>query len=773
MQTHPCRRRIFETSLGARQGVEPVKHPIIFTAAVLVTSSADAQHGYCSLDSSCSYELVEPLPDITGWTAADLVYTLVKESASCGLGCGAFATSPKVWPYVKHTLTTPRVRVTRPARRYAILEPAHHAAAPAPAGISLSRAAAERLSLKIDLEGVFLGDGRIVLAGRPNRGESIDAALFLTALRLACAPGDPYFSLDPDDGKAWSREGERASKELWRRIKSEFSAKPELDQCVRRRGRAAKSLRVRSISARRDYRRLWQRLESAYPNLRTRLVFRPGWLRTTRFGEILYKADLLLKELSTGVPALSPSTARRVRAEKVPGYVSSQARDAAKTLISAPDKRRRSRKWRGHRLWFDLVPQTETVGSTPSDAPIRRTGASSRLIALLKARGYLGAPSPARPQPISLATDGEAIDLSQIFPKMFVRRHDSATGRDLPGNDPSLDALVADVNKRTVSYAAVYRELRDLTEIFRAYVAAVGLKNQKGSFCRALPRGLLDAERARSPLPDHHPSELFMTVATYVDFSGKRCWASSGRVSSINGGVALRGKSLYDRAVKTAEETAVTRDLRRELADDIRKAEWTGKSGRRFIVLTLDGSAARAHPASPGTRIERETAEMVLPYALMSRNAYREYGKSHRTDATRRIAKWEAVFEKAGYSAQKIRLIKKSGFYAAIYKNRRTNEITIAYRGLTKPPAAADVGPPRQAELHILFRSAVELARIVRRKLDGANISLTGHGLGGGLAAYAGERTKTKKVIVFNATSMPTYAKVTNPDLINIIVPGA
>jgi hypothetical protein len=40
--------------------------------------------------------------------------------------------------------------------------------------------------------------------------------------------------------------------------------------------------------------------------LRSKLVFHPEGLRDTRFGEILYKADVLLKELSSGIPVLVP-----------------------------------------------------------------------------------------------------------------------------------------------------------------------------------------------------------------------------------------------------------------------------------------------------------------------------------------------------------------------------------------------------------------------------------------------------------------------------------
>ena len=48
----------------------------------------------------------------------------------------------------------------------------------------------------------------------------------------------------------------------------------------------------------------------SHPNFKAQLVFRPEWLRQTRFGEILYKGDLLLKELSEGVPLLGATELR-------------------------------------------------------------------------------------------------------------------------------------------------------------------------------------------------------------------------------------------------------------------------------------------------------------------------------------------------------------------------------------------------------------------------------------------------------------------------------
>ena len=42
---------------------------------------------------------------------------------------------------------------------------------------------------------------------------------FVNGITAACETGDPYFSLDPDDGSAWLDEGHKAFGRLWERVK--------------------------------------------------------------------------------------------------------------------------------------------------------------------------------------------------------------------------------------------------------------------------------------------------------------------------------------------------------------------------------------------------------------------------------------------------------------------------------------------------------------------------------------------------------------------------
>lgn len=456
--------------------------------------------------------------------------------------------------------------------------------ASAPGGISLNKAAAEKLSLNLDFDGAFFTDGQIVLSGRPQ-ATGIDASLFLTALRLACEPGDPFFSLDPDNGQAWSDEGQSLSKIVGEKVRSRFDPRslPSKQQ---------KGLNVSVLSARTDLGAEWQRLLSSHPNFKTRLVFRPEWLRQTRFGEILFKADVLLKELTAGAPTVRSEPI--LRAATIDKYVPSDARSAARSLLESIERQGKAndeRPWRGHRLWFDLVAQTAAEkgsdwqqGQPDAGFPVPQTNDGAALFRALKQRDYVADGRPNLVKASVVVENRGAVDLSQVYPQMFVRRFDHASSADLPGHDPDLDLLSADVNQRTAEYAAAYKELRDLTDIFRAYIVASKYAKRYPNTCsgaRTVP--LLSSEKTEKLLPDYYPSELFVTVAT---FETARGW-SSIRGYSVNGGISLRGKLFSEQRTTIDQSTPVTVEVKQEV--DIRRQEsvWKAPSGRQFVSLKV------------------------------------------------------------------------------------------------------------------------------------------------------------------------------------------
>jgi len=504
-------------------------------------------------------------------------------------------------PTFKPPITSERGTTNRsPSSRFSVTfakpqgTPGSIASGRVPGGISLSMAAALRIAIDLDLDGLYFSGGQIVLSGRGQRTPTMDASLFLTALRLACESGDPYFSLDPPQGSAWNEEGRRAADALAQLVESK--RRPGLDAFSRPGGarKFSDGLTFETFSAKRDFPQLWARFPSEFPNLVSELVFRPLWLRETRVGEILYKADVLLKELSGGLPALDTA---QLRASKIERYMASDARSAARTLLAGigdGSDAKGAPEWRGHRLWFDLLAQSErpdaeirAVGPNPKLK--RRAGPVGMLEVALEPRGFYGSLDAGPIPKAILVSDRNAFDLSSVYPRMFVRQHDHATRQDIAGDDPDLGALSHDVNFRITRYANAHEELQALTDVFRAYVAAVGIAKREASVCRTVERiPLLVSERTKEQLPEFHRTEIFMTVATFVYSDGRKRYLRSSSVRSNNGGISLRGKFLHAQELQVGRETAITRAVTQEVADGIKGLAWKSAADRHFVALAVD-----------------------------------------------------------------------------------------------------------------------------------------------------------------------------------------
>ena len=487
-----------------------------------------------------------------------------------------------------------------------------------PGGISLSLAAARRLTIDVNLDGVLSGNGRIILSGQSGGGRRVDAALFYTAMRLACSPDDPYFSLDSDNGKLWTEQGQQASDAIWPQIRADYG----LDEPLKKGG--PDGLTIRSLSAKRDYAKLWATLSPRYPDLKTRLVFRPEWLRFTRFGEILYKADVLLKELDGGVPTLRPD--RNLRAGNVDRYASATARSAAQSLFSVVNGSKSSgpADFLGARLWFDLTPQTndrlpaasmlDDFERQVSPTVNRPTDlAASKVLASLSALGYMNVPRASEPSR-NLAVDGSVVDLSQVYPKMFVRTHDTVTNKDVPGANPTLNTLAADVNGRIQQYVDAYDELRALTEIFRLYVAAVAYTKKEPAVCQSVEATpLLASERVQTPLPVFHSSELYFVFASFMQSgaNGQKHWWF-GSSSSYDGGVSPHGKEYFEKEAAVPQRTQITKNVELDAAGKHEEGVWRGASGRSNLALVPDTSAKFISGAERLKSFKPITEEMVM-----------------------------------------------------------------------------------------------------------------------------------------------------------------
>jgi hypothetical protein len=492
---------------------------------------------------------------------------------------GVSSTSPNA-PSKTATLSVPdQARLTGAA---AVSQPT-----PRVGGISFSKAAAERMPLNIALDATSFNGNRIILSGHDENG-GLDAALFLTAVRAACEERDPYFSLDPDNGELWSKQGHEAAKNFWSRIKKNFPGGMPSSASKKE----GSGIDINTVSAARDYAPLWGEMVSNYPNFRSKLVFYPEWLRQTRFGEILYKADVLLKELASGVSVLTPG---RLRAESIGGYLSSDKEYVAKVLLSGKGAEiDQQPQWRGSRLWFDIAPSPAADAKAGVKLPPLASPEDPKLQSVLKAHGFARPHDAVIQKASAIVKQGEVFDLSQVNPKMFVRVHDHSSNRDLSDNDPRLDGLATDVTARYEQYAEVYEELRILRELFRAYIAAVHLADKNEVLCQqvdGLP--LLESERVAVALPEYHRSELFLTVGNRWSVSRTARDSQILQSSSMSGGVSIGGRQFVEVATRSGQ-TAITQAVSDTIASNGFNEASKADPGRRYILLNFNEAASSA-----------------------------------------------------------------------------------------------------------------------------------------------------------------------------------
>jgi hypothetical protein len=498
------------------------------------------------------------------------------------------------------------------------------AGAAAPGGISLTTAAAAGMPITIDLDAIRYdaANNSVVLSGSSTGEPQVfDAAIFLTTLRLACTQ-DPYFSLDPPNAADYAAQERDAFKVLEGTLTALTAplADAELQKVTsvsygnfELRGPVFVSASL-SDRAQQKYNDIMQR----YPALRPILVFRPDWLRQTRVGKILYDADVVLKELSTGERALGQDqTAPGV--SQVPGYVSAVEGGAARRLLlgtrwrpPAPGTQnpKGALELRNTRLWFDLAGASSARGDPAVEqpppgwhpSPPQLLQAASLMEENFKKQDILRpATANADADAAQLVDSASVRDLSRVFPRMYIRRTEN--GVDVPGSDPDDDRLAADVNRRFPEYMKQYPELRRLVEVFRAYVASRKIVEGSQRACAGLrieDFPLFPAERVADPLPDRHPIPLWSfhlarADIKYTDSAGTT-WTlpAQGGVTSYSGGVALSYSKMKssETAKSEPEQRRIDALVPPKAPDDL---VWQGgddkaPADRTAIALAIDGA---------------------------------------------------------------------------------------------------------------------------------------------------------------------------------------
>ena len=186
-----------------------------------------------------------------------------------------------------------------------------------------------------------------------------------------------------------------------------------------------------------------------------------------------------------------------------------------------------------------------------------------------------------------MENDG-AIDLAQVYPRMFVRVRDTVSGKDTAAQFPGVDELVNQANAVPQKYAAVYPEFEALVEVFRAYVVAVQLRDQQPGICPQLPHNLLESEKTGSSSPEYHPTDFAMSIGWYEYSDGdiRRAIAVGGGL--FQGGVSIGARRLVSSYLLKQTTTPIISAIKSQ-AVIIPPDKFTWKAnGRQFLSFVLD-----------------------------------------------------------------------------------------------------------------------------------------------------------------------------------------
>ena len=483
------------------------------------------------------------------------------------------------------------------------------AAGVAPGGISLSQSAAIAMPIAIDIDSIRYdaANNTVVLSGSGAvHAPTFDAAIFLTAMRLACLKSDPYFSLDPD-WSVYEKQFSEALKEMESyadRFAGQLEAGTVAGQApARTNGIELRGPVVSGFSVFQRDRSLYQSILSRYPALRPRLVFHPEWLRETRLGKILYDADVVLKEFVEGEGALNP--ARQPAVKNVDRYVSARQFAVANLLryqlgLSSLEEGDQP-LWR---VWLDLAddaspgarpPRGKQVPNSETVPPLLAQAANA-VDASLRNLGFVltGVGSADfRPQVVDVSS---ITDLSNVVPRMFVRGQ--LNGKDAPAYDPHVSRVATDVGNRFLDYAEYYPELRRLLQVFRAYVAARKIAEAAPGSCIGFDpteSPLLPAEKIDGTLPQIHPYPILSIQAaalkvTAADGSYRTTWS---KFVGYSGGVSVSYDKLNQIAGRRTHVVDEVNELTKNRPPDAlfwRGGEQSLNAARAAVSLLIDVS---------------------------------------------------------------------------------------------------------------------------------------------------------------------------------------
>ncbi len=174
-----------------------------------------------------------------------------------------------------------------------------HTGTPQPGGIKFSGEHADDLALMLDVTAIDFDPvhNRLVLIG--SRSEHpFDLEVFADVLRLAAEKYEPFFSLEPNNAAAWDENGTFVA----RLLRDRYGSSAEVVNRIR----TASPPPVVLGDAKYYYATLAQidpdldRQDRQSHDLSVKVIFSPSWLRYSKVGWILYRADLAIKGIASG-----------------------------------------------------------------------------------------------------------------------------------------------------------------------------------------------------------------------------------------------------------------------------------------------------------------------------------------------------------------------------------------------------------------------------------------------------------------------------------------
>jgi hypothetical protein len=405
-----------------------------------------------------------------------------------------------------------------------------------PGGIKFSGERANGLALALDVTAVDFDPihNRITLIGKSaasgtGSGQPFDLDIFSDVLRLAAEKFDPFFSLEPNNSADWDNMGAWAALLLRDRYGS--------PQQIAERVRAVSPPPVRRGKMAYYYATLNQidpqldRRNRQSHDLSVKVVFSPSWLRYSKVGWILYRADLAIKGIAAGFV---------MRGEKI---------------VPSP-------------AW----------GMEDFDPIWLHDGSAGRADFELDE-------SPAE-------TTATGVDLTAVRPKLYLTGRKPGTSEDTKPSPGDL-AITNHFSHDWREYAEQLPELAELEEVYRAYVAAHYLIRHHPALAERILQMPRPQTPALPPLYIELPPVLYAATRAgepvVLDSERHNYYAMGG---GFSGGTEFKIEAVHYASGGGENADSGLGWLRRVSSKSNAAAPWTESDGNVAAVLEIEGTPA-------------------------------------------------------------------------------------------------------------------------------------------------------------------------------------